>query len=356
MKKELAFFTKNLDIGGIERAVINYVNNIDKTKYNVTLFLEKKEGIYLDNINKDIKIIDISISNHKNILLRKFINAYKLLSFSIKYYHKFDFACSFATYLKSGNILAKRFASNNAIWFHGEYWSNSYEANRFLKYTKALKYQKVVFVSNHAKDKYLEVRPNTKQKLYVLNNMINGEEIIAKSKIDLNLKKTSKIILNVGRHEEESKRLSVLINACHKLINEGYDFNLWLVGDGVDHNKYIDLVKKLKLNKYVTFFGKQSNVYPYYAKCDVVVLSSKMEGNPVVYLEAKVLNKPVISTDIADAKIELAEYGIVVPYGIDGLYNGLKKFLDNGYIIKRKFDSKKYNQNILTKLYEIIEN
>ena len=56
MKKELAFFTKNLDIGGIERAVINYVNNIDKTKYNVTLFLEKKEGIYLDNINKDINI------------------------------------------------------------------------------------------------------------------------------------------------------------------------------------------------------------------------------------------------------------------------------------------------------------
>ena len=147
----------------------------------------------------------------------------------------------------------------------------------------------------------------------------------------------------------------MLIDACYKLINEGYDFNLWMVGDGDDHQIYIDMVKKLKLNKYVTFFGKHSNVYPYYKMCDAVVLSSKMEGNPVVYLEAKVLNKPVISTDIADAKIELDGYGIVVPYGLDGVYDGLKQFLDNGYVIKRKFDGKKYNQERLNKLYEIIE-
>ena len=41
MKKKIAFFTKNLDIGGIERAIINYVNNIDKEKYEIYLFLDK---------------------------------------------------------------------------------------------------------------------------------------------------------------------------------------------------------------------------------------------------------------------------------------------------------------------------
>jgi len=355
MKKKIAFFTKNLDIGGIERAVINYVNNIDKTKYDVTLFLEKKEGIYLDSVLENAKVIDVNISSCKNVLKRKIINAYKLLYFSLKYYHKFDFACSFATYLKSGNILAKRFSKNNAIWFHGEYFNTLDEANKFIKYTRVEKYKKVVFVSNSSKNKYLSVRPQTKQKLYVVNNMINYEEMIDKSKINLGLKKEKTTILNVGRHEEDSKRLTLLLVACKRLYDKKYDFDLWMVGDGDDHQMYIEMVKDLKIEKHVKFFGKQSNVYPYYRACDAVVLSSKMEGNPVVYLEAKVLNKPVISTDIADAKLELDGYGIVVPYGEDGVYEGIKKFLDEGYIIKKKFDSKKYNQDKLNKLYEIIE-
>ena len=340
MKKKIAFFTKNLDIGGIERAIINYVNSIPKDEYEITLFLDKKEGIYLDQIDKDIKIVDFNVSDNKIIILRKLINALKLLVFTIKYHNKFYFAANFATYLKSGAILSKRFSKNNAIWYHGNYWNNPEEASKFIKYTRTLKYKKIVFVSNSLKEKYLEYYPNTNQKLYVLNNMINYEEMIEKSKIDLGLKHEKTTILNVGRHEEKSKKLTLLFNATKKLIDSGYDFNLWLVGDGIDHQKYIDMVKKLNLDKYVTFFGKQNNVYPYYKLCDAVILTSIMEGNPVVYLEAKVLNKPVITTDVSDAKTEIKDYGIINEFSPEGVYKGLKKFLDDGYTIKNKFKVK----------------
>lgn len=355
MKKKIAFFTKNLDIGGIERAIINYVNSIPKDKYEVTLFLEKKEGIYLNQINKDIKIVDFNISNNKIIILRKLINALKLLIFSIKYYRKYYFAANFATYLKSGAILSKRFSKNNAIWYHGNYWENYAEANKFIKYTRTNKYKKIVFVSNSLKEKYLKYFPNTNQQLYVLNNMINYEEMIEKSKIDLGLKKKKTTILNVGRHEESSKKLTLLLETSKKLIDEGYDFNLWMVGDGIDHELYKNMVKDLKLEKSVTFFGKQSNVYPYYKMSDAIILTSIAEGNPVVYLEAKVLNKPVISTDVSDAKEELAGYGIVNECSQEGVYKGLKNFLDNGYTIKNKFNPKEYNIDKLNKLINIIE-
>ncbi len=355
MKKKIAFFTKNLDIGGIERAIINYVNNIPKDKYEVTLFLEKKEGIYLNEIDNDIKIIDFNISENKIIIVRKLINLFKLLIFSIKYHNKFDFAANFATYLKSGAILSKRFSKNNAIWYHGNYWENVDEANKFIKYTRTLKYKKIVFVSNSLKEKYLKYFPNTNQKIYILNNMINYEEMIEKSKIDLGLKHEKTTILNVGRHEESSKKLTLLINTTRKLIDEGYDFNLWLVGDGIDHQKYIDMIKELNLNKYVTFYGKQNNVYPYYKKCDAVILTSVAEGNPVVFLEAKVLNKPVITTDVSDAKTEIKGYGIINEFSSDGVYKGLKQFLDNGYTIKKKFNYKEYNIDKLNKLLDLIE-
>ena len=355
MKKKLAFFAKTLGVGGIERAIINYVNSIDKNKYQVTLFLEKKEGIYLNDVSPDVEIIDYNINQNKIVIIRKIMNALKLLTFSIKYHNKFYFSANFATSIKSGAILAKRFSKNNAIWFHGEYWENSEDAEKFLKYIKADKYQKVVFVSNKIKELYLSVRPNTKQKLYVLNNIMDYKKVIEKSNEPVSIVKSKKILLNVGRHEEKDKKLTLLLNCVKRLVDESYDFELWMIGGGPDTKLYEDKIKELAIEKHVKLLGTKDNVFPYYKLSDVVVLSSIREGNPVVFLEAKILNKPVISTDVSDAKTELKGFGIVTPFDEKKFYLGIKKFLDEGYEIKNKFNPQKYNENILQKLYQVVE-
>ena len=354
-KKKVIFLSYNLDIGGIERAVLNYVKEIDKTKYEVYLMLEKKEGIYLDEVPKGVKIIDFNICSSKNIIYRKIKNAWKLFYFSIKYYNRFDFSACFATTRKSSAILAKRFSTNNALWFHGEYWYNEEEANKFLRYIRAEKYKKLVFVANKLKENYLLARPNTNQKLYVINNMIDYKSMIKMADKKINVKKDKVTLLNVGRHEESAKRLTILLKSVAKLLHEGYDFNLWLVGDGPDRKMYEEMVDELKITKNVKFFGKQKNVFPYYKLCDCVVLSSAMEGNPVVYLEAKVMNKPVISTNVSDAKIELDGYGIVTDLELNSYYKGLKSFLDKGLVVKKKFDPDKYNLEMLEKMYRLID-
>ena len=134
MKKKIAFFTKNLDIGGIERAIINYVNNIDKEKYEIYLFLDKAEGIYLDQVNREVKIINLNISDHKNPLIRKIKNAYKLLYYSLKYYHKFYFAASFATYLKSGSI----------YWFSSPYAFSDKNAYEYIVTSQGFLYNSLM--------------------------------------------------------------------------------------------------------------------------------------------------------------------------------------------------------------------
>lgn len=355
MKKKIAFFAANLDMGGIERAIINFVNMIDKSKYEVTLFLEKKEGMYLHEVEKEVKIIDFNISRNKNIILRKILNALKLLYFSIRYHNKFYFSANFATSIKSGAILAKRFSKNNAIWFHGEYWNTHEEAEKFLKYIRAERYKKVVFVSNKIKNDYVTERPNTNQKLYVLNNVINYDSIIEKSQQKIEILKTKKVLLNVGRHEEKAKTLTMLLNCIKRLVEESYDFELWMIGGGPDTKLYEEKIKEHGIEKYVKLLGTKDNVFPYYKMCDAVVLSSIREGNPVVYLESKIINKPVISTDVSDAKIELKGYGIVTPYNEKKYYQGIKKFLDEGYKIKEKFNPEEFNKNNLEKLYNLIE-
>lgn len=353
--KKIIFCSYNLDIGGIERAIINYLKGIEKEKYDVYLMLEKEEGMYLSEIPRNVKIINYNICESKNVIIRKTINALKLLYFTLKYYNKFDFSACFATSLKSSSILAKRFSKNNAIWMHGEYWNNSKEANDFIKYINLEKYKKVIFVSEKGKEKYLKERPSTKQKLYTINNPIDYKKMLMQSNKKIDVKKEKIILLNVGRHEEFQKSLSILIAASSRLLKEGYDFDLWLVGDGPDKYLYEKLVKKYKITKNVKFFGKKSNVYPYYKLADCIVLSSRFEGNPVVFLEAKVMNKPIITTDVSDARKELKGYGIVTEYDSDKYYEGLKEFLDNGYKIKRKFNCKKYNEKIFSKFYKMMD-
>ena len=47
MKKKILFTAYSLDIGGIESALVNMLKILDYSKYDVTLLLEKKEGIFI---------------------------------------------------------------------------------------------------------------------------------------------------------------------------------------------------------------------------------------------------------------------------------------------------------------------
>lgn len=351
--KKIAFLANNLDIGGIERAILNYLKYIDKSKYDITLFLDDASGIYYDQVPKEIKVIGFNMAKDGNALVRKTINFLKLLYFSIKYYNKFDFAASFTTTVKSNTILAKIFSKNNAIWYHGDYWSNDKEAKKFIKYSNSLKYEKVVFVSNFIKEKYQNYT-NSNQNLYVINNPIDSDSMLDKGKIDLGLTKQRTTLVNVGRHEDKAKNISMLISVVNDLLNNGYDFDFWLIGDGPDSNMYKKMVKDYGIEDHVLFFGKQSNVFPFYKLADALAISSRMEGNPVVYLESKVMNVPIISTDVTDAKSELFGYGIVCDNNENALYDAIKFFLENGFVIKNKFDPIKYNNEVLKKLYEVI--
>ena len=355
MKKNIAFFCDRLALGGIGRAMINYANMIDKEKYDVTLFLNKKDGIYLNDISDDVRIISLNISESKNVFLRKLINAYKLIYFKVKYHNKFYFAANFNTTIKAGAVLAKCFSKNNAFWFHGEYFENEFEAEQFFKYTRAKKYKKLVFVSNKSKAKFETYSNDHKQKLYVINNLIDYETIIKKSEESISISKKRKVLLNVGRHEEKDKNLIMLIKCVDRLLKENYDFEVWLVGDGENTDDYKKLVHELNLEDRVIFMGSKSNVFPYYKLADAVLLSSVREGNPVVFLEAKVLNKPIISTNVSDAKIELEGYGIVTDINEESYYQGLKQYLDGNFKVINKFNPQKHNDEILEKLYSMIE-
>ena len=67
--KKLLFSAYSLDVGGIETALVTLLNELAKKQYEITLVLEKKQGIFLEDIDKKIRIIEYLPSNNKNVFL-----------------------------------------------------------------------------------------------------------------------------------------------------------------------------------------------------------------------------------------------------------------------------------------------
>ena len=124
--KKLFFAAYNLDLGGIETALITLLNTLAKNReYKITLGLEKKEGIFLTELNKDIEVIEYRPSTLKFVPLRKVINFIKRQRFSRKYKNKFDFSACYATYSYPSGFMARMASSNCALWVHADYLSLS---------------------------------------------------------------------------------------------------------------------------------------------------------------------------------------------------------------------------------------
>ena len=363
--KKLLFSAVSLDIGGIENALVNLLNYLARTdKYEITLFLEKKEGIFLDKIDKKIQICVYCPNDSKVIILRKGINFIKQTMFRMKYKNKYDFSCAYATYSKPASFVARTASKNSCLWVHSEYMqmfdNNKSKYVEFFEEVKAKDFKNIVFVSENARDIFVENFRNDKDfinKTSVIYNFIDAEEILRKSqeKVTDCCKEKTFTFLNVGRHTEEDKKLTRLIEVAKKLKEDNLDFRILLVGSGNKTQEYKKMVNEYKLENNIIFLGKKQNPYPYFKLADSLILTSEYEGFPVVYLEAMILNIPIITTNVSDSlRIIQNKHGVVTKKNVNSIYNAMKNAIINGISQKEEFDYKEYNQEINEKLEKLI--
>lgn len=359
-RKKLLFSAYSLDVGGIETALVSLINYLAQ-KYDITLVLEKKQGIFLNQIDKSIKIVEYTPSYSKFKLISKSINFYKRLKFKKTYENKFDFACSYATYCKMASFVARTASTNNALWVHNNYYyffnRNDYKYKHFFNSINAHKFKNVLFVSEEAKQQYIDRYGIINENAVTCNNLIDYKKIIRLADEEISLKKEDNLVtfINVARHDEHQKRITRLIESANLLKQDNLKFRVLLVGAGNDTEGYKKLVEQNNLSENVIFVGKQANPYPYFKISDCVILTSDYEGYPVTYIEARVLNKPIITTDVSDSKMDIEnKFGIVTKKNTRDVYIAMKDFIEKGYEIKEKFNPEFFNNEIIGKIEAII--
>lgn len=341
-KKELLFTGVNLDIGGIEKSLVNLVNKIDKDKYRVTIILEEKDGELLETLDKSILVKRFKVSNNKNKVVRKVVNLLRRCTYAIFNYHIYDFSCCYATYSYSGNKITRLSSLNNSIYVHSDYsyiYPDLEDFRCFFDTRNIYDFRTIFFVSNESCRKFTKIYPGLKSRCLVFNNFIDVSEIeaLSKEKISLSKPKGRTLFVFVGRLDDVSKKLG----RAFKLVASLDKTILWVVGDGPSMEDYQKEVKKLGIEEKVVFLGSKTNPYPYMKKCDYLILTSNYEGFPVVYLEGLALKKKFITTiKVSDDVIKIGKnYGEVIP-------TNDKKMLEQVREILNSKDKKEITLNI----------
>lgn len=359
-KRKIIFFANDLNVGGIEKSLVNLLDSLVDF-FDITLVLEKDEGVFRRQISDKVHIVEYPVSNYKIVPIRKIINYKRRLSFLSKHKGKYDFSCAYATYLYSANVLAKKCSKNSCLFVHNDY-SNIYDETSMREFFDSRgveQYKKIIFVSNESRANFCKLYPNLKDNTIVINNLVNVDEIIEKSKEKCDVKKEKKDITFafVGRLDEHQKQIGRLLETFKILHSKSSNVRLWIIGGGEEYDRAYKFIKDNKLESVIKLLGMQSNPYKYMALADYMIIVSDYEGFPVVFNEANILGKPMLSTlDITDDYYRLEDgHGFFIPKDPTECAKEISKIMKSDMKVKKE-DYKELNRERVEKIKEVIEN
>lgn len=387
--KKILISSFDLEIGGVERSLINMLNSFDYENYDVDLMLYSHTGDFMnlipDKVNllkesEDYRTIRMPIAsifkNHKyrlgigRLLARKKAKGNGIaqmqymwrycLPYLPKVEKKYDIAISF---LWPHYCVTEKVDADIKIgWIHTDYTKIDTDIEVDIKMWNELDY--IIAVSEECKKAFITKYPDISVKIEVIENIISPEVIkqLGKQYVDdFSEDKNIFKILSVGRYTEQ-KGFDNAIKALKVLHDKGYKNIKWyIIGYGEDEELYKELIKKYNLEQSFILLGKKINPYPYMKECDLYVQPSRYEGKAVTVGEARILGKTVLITNYPTAKSQLNNGfdGYITDMSVDGIVRGIEKlYSDNELrfrLEKNCMNTDYSNGYELKKLYEIIK-
>lgn len=321
-KKKILMAQYSLGGGGAEKVLIDILNNVDYDKYEISIFLLRKEGVYLNKVNRNVNIIapigNVEFKNEKaNKLLNNF--RFSLVKFFPKIVHRlvvgneYDIEIAFVEGLTSKFIADSCNKKSKKIsWVHIDL--EKYKPiKEFFQKRFYPKFDLIACVSEDSKRVFERLYPSLSDKTRVVYNLIDSKQIIELANEEIEFDEEIPTIIGVGRLSIQ-KRFDVLIKAHKLLIDDGINHKLLILGEGEKRDELQLLINKLKVNETVDLHGFVNNPYKYVKKSKVFAMSSDFEGLPLVVCESLVLGKPIVATRCTGPSELLAngEYGLLV--------------------------------------------
>ncbi|MEY2192750.1 glycosyltransferase [Neobacillus sp. BF23-41] len=347
-KRNLLFVIPSLSAGGGEKSLVNLLSQIDFTQYDVDLFMLNHDGLFMDFIPTDVRVLPLPETYQlfsknitkavKELLMKgKLSLAYNRVIFTLKNKYKknvstreqytwrhlekslgrleknYDVAIGFLEKTSTYFCVDKVNAAKKIGWVHIDYDKLGMDPKFDIRYFQRL--NNIVTVSEECANIFKNRFPSEKNKVEIVYNIVSPTMIhkmaVQDSRDLYNKNNNEIIILSIGRLHFQ-KGFELAIEACKILVDKGYNIKWNIIGEGEERKKLESIIKLNKLEDHFNLLGLKANPYPYLKQADIYAQTSRFEGKSIAIDEAKILNKPIIVTNFSTAKDQITN-------GIDGV-------------------------------------
>lgn len=352
-RKKILFINGHLNVGGIEKSLVDLLNWIDYSRYDIDLLLLEGKGDYLESLPKAVNIIyrDISCAygplgktiannllggNYADIIFRMILLLSKALSLkALRWLHPllhvanhYDVAIAYRPGICT-DLLVYAINSDKKIswWHHGECSYNQQMISHSNLVWNNLDY--MATVSEGCKRMLARTFDLPINKLIVIPNMIDVDKITQLAGNTSPYCSGRFQIITVGRLSKEKQVINA-VYAAKKLREAGISDFCWnIVGDGDELDRMKCETKRLDLQNHIYFWGKKSNPYPYIKYANILVHTSYVESQCITVLEAMALRTPCVVCKSLGTQEYMQDgtNGILVEHGVDSLYRGILSML-----------------------------
>lgn len=364
MMKKILFLIPTLAHGGAEKVLVNLVNNMDKSKFDITVQTLFAGGVNEQFLNSDITYKYCFKKTFRgNSQILKLFSPQSLYKKFIK--EHYDIIVSYlegptARIVSGCNDKDTKLVS----WIHCKMDTPASGSVGFRNFNEAKecysKFDNTVCVSKWTMNYFVKTF-DFKKPIEVLYNTIETEKILKLSEesIEETFDKDTVNLCSVGK-VTKVKGFERLASIHKKLLDNGIKNKVYILGIGEEQNAIQKYLDDNKLTDSFAFLGYKTNPYKYVKNFDLYVCSSYSEGFSTSVTESLIVGTPIVTTNVSGMKEMLGdndEYGIVTDNDENALYEGIKKMIStpnllDDYAEKAKERGKYFSTEKTTKAVE----
>lgn len=339
---KVLFLIHDLGQGGAEKVLVNLVNNMDRTKFDISVTVLFGGGVNEQFLKPDIHFYAVFPKEIPgNSKLMKLLTPEQLHMLCVR--EHYDIEVSYLEGPAARVISGCRDEHTKLVsWIHVEQHTMDRLAKSFRSEQETRtcynRFDQTVCVSEYVRDDFCKILAFGKP-CCVLYNTVESDRILAQCvepARSLSVNDPMRLVA-VGTLKE-SKGYDRMLRIIKRLKEARYPVRLYILGIGPEQQALENYVIENSLGDFVTFLGYKTNPYKYVSKCDLFICASHAEGFSTAATEALIVGTPVCTVEVSGMKEMLGEhdeYGIVTGNSEEDLYQGIKRLLDDPALLAR---------------------
>ncbi|MDE7146703.1 MAG: glycosyltransferase [Duncaniella sp.] len=362
-KNKILFVIDSLSIGGAEKSLVTLLSMLDYEKYDVDLQLFAIWGKLLQFVPPQVNILpeipyiaflrkplkeQLKCLNPFKLLpayaysrlIRR--NCYNLIETSCIYWKclnpqiekagkRYDIAVGYGQGAPTMYVSDKVTAERKFAWINACYAPEG-KYRDYLRHIYSA-FHGIVPVSDGANKIFSDIYPEFSDRMTVIWDIINPSIIRKMSLLPagIDFDQTKPVIVTLSRLDCNDKGMDITLQTAKALKERGTHATWHIFGDGPYRRTMEEFITDHGLSDFLFLHGAVSNPYPFLNAATVYVQTSRAEGFGISIAEARLLDKPVVTTPYRGVENQIipGKNGIVASFSPEDIADKITSLLSD---------------------------